>query len=902
MAAPANFEPAACPLLSAVWPMRYAIGTTPAIDTSAYALPALTGNFPPLGERYGDEHGLPLNYTARLLRDGWLYVWQDGQQRLLEYKVSAAQLTETSRGGKVIDTSARPYLLVPAGDALGLVWSPAQWSDAQFNAAKTTVKVRQRIMRTMTPGVAPFSGKPDGVRPAQGDYLSPKGFGWSCEASPGLPDWAQTLSDMGRCEQQAYAVVDDAWGVLLDLAALLRLRKAGFDAFSSQHSEEWAIAGVLRQLRDSDSQLRQNMPSMTHFDKLQAAWKQQQAEEAAYADDMRRFATLWVGWFETLGQRTPASLETACGHFDISQPEARALLEANFAAGCLGPAETSLGVKALTTALDYSSLGDAKPWLLWALLGLTERVSVSELKTLFDTADTLNDNLGATAQSAAQVGRALALTAMINLAANKFAQRRLSGASEALFIALSPVAGVHLHNASAEQPLNAAAKAFMAASLARSGQRLAVHAAEPRQIGEWLSEQMGTRPQPPSQFKFTPLVGAVQEALPFFHLVPAQTVQATAKLPPLEAQLAAAHARDLLSMSKVAVSRAPLKCLLVLMAGWNLKVSGTQFCESASLKGALSLFGGGLGVASAGSATLQKVAELNWEAAVKTTGSMSISAQATLANALGLGAATFALQGVVSGLDTVIYGMEVLEAYRAGDLDTAAINAGLAVTSAANLTLMVQAFRAYRAARAAVLAGEAVAVARGLGVMPHLAPKALGLALTIFAGVFMRLYTKDTPLEAWVKGTRFGIRPADWANSYTKSMLELYKVVFPVSFDAYRLNELNPYTGMVETTYLILRLPGQVVLSDEMIHFKGEEVWGGILGFGSRKKVVEWTGKDFDRHGGTRVQTEAGVATYRRVYHVEKGQELNQISGQLTYYPAPGLALPPITIEEAAWI
>jgi len=73
-------------------------------------------------------------------------------------------------------------------------------------------------------------------------------------------------------------------------------------------------------------------------------------------------------------------------------------------------------------------------------------------------------------------------------------------------------------------------------------------------------------------------------------------------------------------------------------------------------------------------------------------------------------------------------------------------------------------------------------------------------------------------------------------------------------------------------------------------------------GFGSRKKAVEWTGKDFDRHGGTRVQTEAGVATYRRVYHEEKGQELNQISGQLTYYPVPGLALPPITIKEAAWI
>lgn len=70
--------------------------------------------------------------------------------------------------------------------------------------------------------------------------------------------------------------------------------------------------------------------------------------------------------------------------------------------------------------------------MLWALLGLYERASVPELKTLLDSGDNLNDNLGATAKSGAQMGRALALTAMINLAANKFAQRRLADASEAL--------------------------------------------------------------------------------------------------------------------------------------------------------------------------------------------------------------------------------------------------------------------------------------------------------------------------------------------------------------------------------------------------------------------------------------------------------------------------------------
>ncbi|WP_343575203.1 toxin VasX [Pseudomonas sp.] len=900
MAVPDNFKPAACPLLSAVWPMRYAIGTTPAIDTSAFQLPQLTGSLPPLGEAYGGGQGQPLNYTARLLRDGWLYVWQDGQKRLIEFQVSAALLTETSRGGKVIDGSARPYLLVPAGAPLGLVWSPVRWSDAQFNATKSNANVRQRIMRPLTPGAAPFSGKPAAIRPSQGDYLLSKGFGWSCEASPSVPDWTQTLNDMARCEQQAYAVVDDAWGVLLDLASLLRLRKSGFDAFRAQYAEEWAIAGVLKQLSESDGQLRQNMPGMTRFDELKAAWKQQQDEEAAYADDMRRLAKLWVSWFETLGQAAPGSLETACGHFDITQPWARAALEAHFAVGCLGPAASSPGAAVITKHLDLDALAPGKPWLLWAVLGVGKRLTVSEIKGLFDTVDNLSDNANATLNVGAQFGRAMALSVMINLAASNLTRHKPAAPMEALSIALAPVAGVALHDAA--KPVDGAARTYLAASLARSHQRLAVHAASPRQMGEWMSEQMGTQASLPGRFKLSPITEAVQDALPFLHLVPAPAAEAATKLAPLGSELAKVHPRDLLSLSKQAVDKAPLKCLLVILAGVNFLVCGKQLYDSASVKGLFATMSSSLGVLSAGSAVLQKVAELNWESAVKIAGSESVSAQMTLANALGIGAGTAALQGAVAALDTVVYGIEVLEAYREGDLDTAAINAGLAGASATLVVVTVQAYRALRAARAAVIAGEIIAIGRGVNVIPHVFPKVLGLSLMIFAGQIARLYTQDTPLEKWVKNTRFGIRPAEWANSYAKSMLEFYKVVFPISFDASRYNELNPYKGMVEITYLLLRLPGQVLLTDEMIHFKGEEVWGGILGLGSRKKPVEWTGKDFDRHAGTRIPVEQGVAVYRRVYHEENGQQLNQINGALTYYPLPGLALPPFDFKEAAWI
>lgn len=307
-------------------------------------------------------------------------------------------------------------------------------------------------------------------------------------------------------------------------------------------------------------------------------------------------------------------------------------------------------------------------------------------------------------------------------------------------------------------------------------------------------------------------------------------------------------------------------------------------------------------MSSAVTAVWQRVAEVNWEASVKVSGANSISSQKALADALGVGARTALLQSVTSGFDVLVYGIEVLDAYKVGDMDTAAINAGLSLASGTNLVLYVKTFRAVRAARAAVIAGEAAALGRGVSAAPHLAARALGVTILIVGGVIARQYTLDTPLETWVKHTRFGTRPADWAGSYEQSMTEFYKIVFPITFQAYRLNELHPYRGMQQITYLLLRLPGKDALTDTMIHFKGAEIWGGFLGLGGARKPVEWTGSDFDRHVGTRVKAEPGVAVYRRVYHEADGRELNAISGELSYSPIEGLTLPPIEIKELAWL
>jgi len=156
-----------------------------------------------------------------------------------------------------------------------------------------------------------------------------------------------------------------------------------------------------------------------------------------------------------------------------------------------------------------------------------------------------------------------------------------------------------------------------------------------------------------------------------------------------------------------------------------------------------------------------------------------------------------------------------------------------------------------------------------------------------------------------VKSGRFGIRPDDtWSHDYALSMDKLYPVLFPISFDACRLAEMHPYQGQVTSTYLMLKLPGEnVQLTDAMIHFKGVEVWGDTLGYHSDQiKKVEWTGKDFARHSGTRIPVSAGITPYRRVYHEDGVRDLKCIEGELIYSPQDGLTLPAVKIMERAWI
>jgi hypothetical protein len=344
---------------------------------------------------------------------------------------------------------------------------------------------------------------------------------------------------------------------------------------------------------------------------------------------------------------------------------------------------------------------------------------------------------------------------------------------------------------------------------------------------------------------------------------------------------------------------------VTLVAGVNFVASGSAFVDKKTVKNGFSAVGAAFGVAAAGAAVFQRVAEVKWETAVRQSGRFSVSSRLSLFKTLGRAAITGGAQVAVLAFDVVFYGVDAFEAYQNGDFDTMATNLTIASAELAGIALYVKIFRAYRAAQAAVMVGEAAAIASGMNVAPHVAIKILGLTLVIVTGVIARLYTTDTPLEHWVKNSRFGIRPDDtWSNSYNLSMDTLYPILFPISFDACRLAEMNPYQGQVISTYLLLKLPGEkVLLTDTMIHFKGVEVWGDTLGYHSDlSKKVEWTGKDFAQHSGTRIPIPVGVTPYRRVYHEDGVRDLRRIEGELIYSPQEGLTLPAVKIMERAWI
>ncbi len=947
--APANLQPAACPLLTAVLPVRYAIGPIDprhpsSLDAATLGLPAVSGAFPDLGSAHPQLQDQPLGYVPRMLRDGWLYLWEPSLQTLSEYQVKDSLLTPTGRGGAALRHEALAYLMLEAGAPVGLAWSPICWENEQFSAAEQQPNVRQRVFRELTPGTGSDSGPLQALHPQIAD-VKPENLRWSSASKPGY--WLlqePPLKRMQRCEQQHFALVDDPWGVLFDLACLLRTRNQAFDSLSRHRADDWAIAATIKNISDSDSEVRAQLGSILDVTRLQVTLQEQEREQETLDADRQRIAEIWAQWFATLGGNTPASLETACGHFDITQADARDTLEASFAAACLGPAATSTGLKAIELALDPASTA-GKPWLLWALLGVRQRIDPGQLKQLLQVPEnlaTVTDDVG---KAAASFTRVVALTRALNSGAQRLDQLSLAASSEPLPAALAPILGGRLPSLSTQ--IHQHTYTLMLAMLARSQQQVDALALTPKQSLLWLSEQMGqghnkgqrrslrkrieqleraeersTRTSTPQAPVKHPVSTGVQKEIPHLRLVPKPqhapahpqpgygsekppTTNKVNKPAPVLPPIKAGAVPDLPSNIGDIFDDAPLKTLIAMVAVWNLGATAKSWNEERTAKNFIAGGSTALATLTAASAVLQQLADTNWERHVARAGHISAEAQDLLARALGLGSAAMLFQSITAGIDVFYYGWQALDAYRAGDLDTAGVYTGLAGANMAYARISVQALRAMRIARVAVLAGEGEALATGLRVLSlPLRLSLLGLTATIFLGMVSLFYTQDTPLEQWLKRTRFGTRPADWASSYAGSMRAFYQIVLPVRISLESWTEQRSNADVVQERRLYLRLPGQQVYRQGMVSFEGHEEWKhktGLFGSASRCIPLVWDEEDpipFDLDSGTRIAPEPdGSVRLRRAYHDDGLSTLVRIVGSLTYQPIDGLYLPPIDID-----
>lgn len=943
---PRRLQPATCPLLAAVLPLRYAIGpietrNPSTLDAAILGLPALNGSFPEMGPEHASLKDRPLGYVPRALRDGWLYVWEDSLKALSEYRVDAAMLKPTARGAPAPDTTTRAYLMLEAGAPVLMAWSPIRWSADVFAELESQPAKRQRMMRSLTPGVAPFSGSVQAVHGQIGD-LKTEHYTWSIAARK-VSDWLlqdPPLKPMQCCEQQHFALVDDPWGVLGDLAALVRERRIAFTTLHKQHNDEWATAELIQSVADSDEVIRSNLASMIDVPQLQKVLKQPAMALDALDADLRRLTECWARWFETLEGGMPSHLDSACAMFDLTQPDQRDLLEIHFACSCLGPSATPLGVKTLERELDAAQPRE-QPWLLWALLGATRKIDPGTLKQALHLPEALADMTDAPG-AAARVARATAFATAVNLAADQVQAFNPARGGEPLFAVLSPSLGGRLR--SLGEQVHSLAYNLMTAMLVRSAQRLEVDSLSRVDAIGWLNEQIdqahnkGQRRRLKKQLEKeirnqaraareagglstpakSPTATQVEEAIPHFRVVPAPEAapphpspgygsdapRAPGKpgtaLPPLSGKAASLSLGGPRNISEL-LNEAPLKTLIAFVSVWNLAAVATQTWADKSAKNTLSTTSALMATLTASTAVLQQLADGRWEQHVGKAGAFDPASRKVLSDALGLGGFSMLFQAITAGLDVFSYGWQALDAYRAGDLDTAAISLGLAGANLAYAHVSLRAMRALRLARTAVLAGESAALSTGIRVLSlPLRLSLVGLVGTILIGMVSLLYTKDTPLESWLKQTRFGIRPADWSGSVTGTLEAFWRIILPVSLILERRQGLNTRGQWVNEMALVLHLPGQSEYQQGMVTFDGYEEWED-LSINRRWRVpLVWERDDpipFDTQICTPYdRQDAGGVWLRRAYH-NRLDRIVAIRGSLTYYPAEGLSLPAIDIE-----
>src|SRR5690554_6293194 len=465
-----------CPLLAAIMPVRYAIG-----------LEGLESQFlkgielPPLnGALIEENEALPLRYVARPLRDGWCYVWLESQQRLIEYQVIAGNLTETRRVGDPIMPGGGPYLFLPCGQPAAIAWSPVPWSDDHYVQLQGNSERRQALMRDFSPAQAPSSGPLEwAMQIPELNGVADEAFAWSCEPLSTLPRWQRLMPTLTQAEVQGVSIVDDPWGVVIELAHLQRQGLARRDEWFAREGEERTLAQNILTLARQNREFWAKLPQLADQPRIEEAAKRYAADIEALEAQLASSTRDWQRWMETLWvEGSPATLAAAQSHFEPSRHDDHDAMETLWSAALLGPVQSQAGALMVERLLDTTQgptleQGGHSLWV--ALLGVSKQLQLADVQRMFTLSESVREHDWETwAHSLNQLSAQLGSGVM--------------AAREGLFLAVGTAVGPILKElgaASAQQTLVAG---YFAAALARSGQAFSLEAVPARQLLDWVNE------------------------------------------------------------------------------------------------------------------------------------------------------------------------------------------------------------------------------------------------------------------------------------------------------------------------------------------------------------------------------------------------------------------------------
>ncbi|TVP51134.1 MAG: hypothetical protein EA345_03345 [Halomonas sp.] len=862
-----------CPLLAAIIPARYAIGheglESPCL--AGIGLPELEGTIIKADD---DSLSSSLSYVARPLRDGWCYVWLNSQQRLIEYQVEGGALTETSRAGDPIMPGSGPYLFMPCGQPAAIAWSPVPWSDEYYDALIANSEQRQALMRDFTPAQGPSSGPLEWiVEIPELNALNEDAFAWSFEPNASLPRWESLMPTLlTHAEVPAVAIVDDPWGVVIELAHLQRQGLARRDEWFAVEGEERTLAQNILTLAKQNREFWSKLPSLSDQARIEEAAKRYDAEIEALESRLASLTHDWQRWMDTFwDESNPATLAAAQSHFDPSRSDDHDAMETLWSAALLGATQSQVGAMMVEKMLDPSH-GPAFTYSghsLWgALFGVMNHIQVSDVQRILSLPDTLplhdletwSNGIN---QLAAQLGNGL------------------TTAREGLFLALATTVGPILKELGAASLNQTLVAGYFSAALARSGQTLVAETVSGREIFNWFNE-------PSARIAGAP--AALYQLRPelFPHLENRQiTVVRIAANDATAPQQSGFIAR--------ALNDAPLKSVLVLLNGWMLFSAGKDFAEGDnSTDNKLSIGSGLFGTATATAAIFQHFAKIDGQHHLRLSEEMSPAWRRKYGHYLVAGQLTNGALSVATLMDVVYFGRMAWDRYGEGDIDSAAIATGMSAASAGQSALAAQAFLQYRRAQGALNHGRMVQAA---SMASRVGKPGLMLALTlmIIAGAVSLYYTRENPLEQWLRNTRFGTRPAAWAGDLEQELGELYRLLYQprISIERkhvwnHRLNTRHTAVWLYVEFPAAERFPGMFTL-------EATERWRAGWWGGERRQIL-LTEQDFELDIGGRNQQ--GHPVYRKVYHATPEDEtLISISGTLHYRPFPDLTLSPIDIE-----